>query len=80
MKRKSILSITTGVSLKVKKSTIVFTNQFHGETKKEERKSITIFMGSEVEDSNMTQSSYHITVKEGRNVDDTNDDAQEDHP
>ena len=34
-------------------------------------------MRSEVEDSNLTQSSYHITVEEGPDVDDTNDDVQE---
>ncbi|KAH0707716.1 hypothetical protein KY285_010750 [Solanum tuberosum] len=31
----------------------------------------------EVEDSNLTQSSYHITVEEGPDIDDTDDDVQE---
>ncbi|KAK4716571.1 hypothetical protein R3W88_014909 [Solanum pinnatisectum] len=64
MKRKTVLSITIDGSLKVKRSTIVFTNQFHGETKKEEDEAITVFVGSQMEDSNLTQSSYHITVEE----------------
>ena len=76
MKRKVILSITTSGSLQVKRSTIVVTNQFHGETKKEEDKAITVFVGSEVENSNLTESSYHIIVEEGPDVDDTNDDVQ----
>jgi len=75
MKRKTVLSITTDGSLKVKRSTIVVTNQFHGETKKEEDEAITV--GSQMEDSNLTQSSYHITVEEGPDIDDTDDDVQE---
>ena len=54
MKRNVVLSITTDGSLKVKRSTIVFTNKFHEETKKEEDKAITIFMRSDLEDSNLT--------------------------
>ena len=30
-----------------------------------------------MEDSNLTQSSYNITLEEDQNVDDTNDDIQE---
>ncbi|KAH0656849.1 hypothetical protein KY285_018571 [Solanum tuberosum] len=77
MKRNTILSITTDSSLKVKRSTIVVTNQFHGEIKKEEDEAITVFVESQMEDSNLTQSSYHITVEEGPNIDDTYDDVQE---
>ncbi|KAK6789640.1 hypothetical protein RDI58_013440 [Solanum bulbocastanum] len=73
MKRKTVLSITTDGSLKVKRSTIVFTNQFHGETKKEEDEGITVCVGSQMEDSNLTQSSYHITLEEGPDIDDTDD-------
>ena len=76
MKRKFVLSITTYGSLKVKISTITINNQFLGETKKDEDKAITVFMGSEVEHSNLTKSSYHIRVEEGPDVDDTNDDVQ----
>ena len=54
MKRKVVLSITTDGSLKVKRSTIVVTNKFHGEIKKEEDKVITVFMRSDVKDSNLT--------------------------
>ncbi|KAH0686255.1 hypothetical protein KY285_016810 [Solanum tuberosum] len=75
MKRKALLSIITDSSLRVKRSTIVVTNQFHGETYKEEDETITV--GSQMEDSNLTQSSYHITVEEGPNIDDTDDDVQE---
>ncbi|KAH0761272.1 hypothetical protein KY290_017345 [Solanum tuberosum] len=75
MKRKTVLSITTDGSLKVKKSTIVVTNQFYRETNKEEDETITV--GSQMEDSNLTQSSYHITVEEGPDIDDTHDDVQE---
>ncbi|KAH0722599.1 hypothetical protein KY290_005251 [Solanum tuberosum] len=77
MKRKVVLSITTDGSLKVKRSTIVVTNQFHGQTKKEEDEAITVFVGSQMEDSNLTQSSYHITMEEGPHIDDTDDDVQE---
>ncbi|KAH0661856.1 hypothetical protein KY290_027770 [Solanum tuberosum] len=77
MKRKVVLSITIDGSLKVKRSTNVVTNQFHGETKKEEDEAITVFVGSQMEDSNLTQSSYHITVEEGPDIDDTDDDVQE---
>ncbi|KAH0737071.1 hypothetical protein KY290_035776 [Solanum tuberosum] len=42
MKRKTVLSITTDGSLKVKISTIVVTNQFHGETNKEEDETVTV--------------------------------------
>ncbi|KAH0720316.1 hypothetical protein KY284_005346 [Solanum tuberosum] len=77
MKRKVVLSITTDGSLKVKRITIVVTNQFHGQTKKEENEVITVFVGSQMEDSNLTQSSYHITVEEGPDIDDTDDDVQE---
>ena len=80
IKRKVVLPITTSGSLKVKRSTIVVTNQFHGETKKEEDKAITVFVGSEVENSNLTESSYHIIVEEGPDVDDTNDDVQKTPP
>ncbi|KAH0644727.1 hypothetical protein KY284_032611 [Solanum tuberosum] len=75
IKRNVVLSITTDGSLKVKKSTIVVTNQFHGETNKEIDETITV--GSRTEDSNLTQSSYHIAVEEGPDIDDTNDDVQE---
>ncbi|KAG5576973.1 hypothetical protein H5410_057107 [Solanum commersonii] len=75
MKRKVALSITTNVFLKVKRSTIVVTNQFHRETNKEEDETITV--GSQMEDSNFTQSSYHITVEEGPDIDDMDDDVQE---
>ncbi|KAG5586543.1 hypothetical protein H5410_046977 [Solanum commersonii] len=77
MKRKDILSVTTEGSLKVRKSTIVVTNQFHGETKKEEDEAITVFVRSQREVSNLIQSSYHITVEEGQHIDDTIDDVQE---
>ncbi|KAH0655508.1 hypothetical protein KY285_030390 [Solanum tuberosum] len=77
MKRKVILSITTDESLKIKRTTIIVTNHFNGETKKEEDEAITIFVGSQREDSNLIQSSYHITVEEGPHIDDTNDDVQE---
>ena len=50
MKRKVILSITTYGSLQVKRSTIVVTNKFHGETKKEEDEVVTVFVESEMED------------------------------
>ncbi|KAG5606837.1 hypothetical protein H5410_028329 [Solanum commersonii] len=56
-KRKVILSIDTYGSLKVK-STIVVTNQFHGETKKEEDEAITGFEGSQREDSNSLFRAY----------------------
>ena len=46
IKRKVLLSITTDGSLKVKRSTIFVTNQFHVESKKEEDKSIMVFVGS----------------------------------
>ncbi|KAH0643806.1 hypothetical protein KY290_033918 [Solanum tuberosum] len=77
IKRNDILSITTNGSLKLKRSTIVITNQCHGETKKEEDEAITVFLGSQREDSNLIQSSYHITVEKGPHFDDTNDDVQE---
>ncbi|KAH0743196.1 hypothetical protein KY290_031189 [Solanum tuberosum] len=77
MKRKVILSITTDESLKIKRTTIIVTNHFNGETKKEEDEAITIFVGSQREDSNLIQSSYHITVEEGPHIDDTDDDVQE---
>ncbi|KAH0781663.1 hypothetical protein KY290_001261 [Solanum tuberosum] len=73
MKRKTVLSITTDGSLKVKRSTIVVTNQFHGETNKEEDE--TIIVESQIEDSNLTESSYHITMEEGPDIDDTDDDV-----
>ncbi|KAG5606504.1 hypothetical protein H5410_027996 [Solanum commersonii] len=63
MKRKAIFSITTDGLLKVKRSTIIDTNQFHRETK-EEDEAITVFVGSQKKDSNLMQSSYHITTKE----------------
>ncbi|KAH0769998.1 hypothetical protein KY290_013979 [Solanum tuberosum] len=44
-------------------------------TKKEEDEAITV--GSQMEDSNLTQSSYHIIVEEGPDIDDTDDDVQE---
>ena len=37
MEIKIVLSITTDGSLKVKRSTVVFTNQFHEKTKKDQR-------------------------------------------
>ncbi|WMV37856.1 hypothetical protein MTR67_031241 [Solanum verrucosum] len=77
MKRKVILSITTDESLKIKRTTIIFTNHFNGETKKEKDEAITIFVGSQREDSNLIQSSYHITVEEGPHIDVTYDDVQE---
>ena len=48
---------------------------FMEKPKKEEDKAITVFVGSDIEDSNLTQSSYHITVEEGPDVDDANDDV-----
>ncbi|KAG5588048.1 hypothetical protein H5410_048482 [Solanum commersonii] len=74
VKRKIVLSITTDGSLRVKRSTIVVTNQFHEETNKEEDEAVTL--ESQMEDSNLTKSSYHITMKEGSDIDDTNDDVK----
>lgn len=62
MKRKSILSITTDGSLKVRKRTIVFTNQHLGETK---------------EDPEEASASYHITVEDNLCHDEMDDDVQE---
>ena len=53
MKIKDILSITSDGSSKVKKNKIVVTNQFHGDTKNEEGKAITIFKESQRKDSNL---------------------------
>ncbi|KAG5576875.1 hypothetical protein H5410_057009 [Solanum commersonii] len=78
LKGNVVLSITTDGSLKVKRTTIVVTNQIHGATNKEEDETITV--GSQMEDSNLTQSSYHITVEEGPDIDDTDDDVQESPP
>ncbi|WMV19337.1 hypothetical protein MTR67_012722 [Solanum verrucosum] len=77
MKRKTILSITTDGSLEVKRSTVVFTDQFHEKTKKDKEEAIIVFVENQREDSNFIQSSYHITVEEGPHIDDTNDDVQE---
>ncbi|KAH0637985.1 hypothetical protein KY289_037900 [Solanum tuberosum] len=77
MERKIVLSITTDGSLKVKRSIVVFTNQFHEKTKKDQREAIKVFLGSQREDSNLIQSSYHITVEEGPHNDDTSVDVQE---
>ncbi|KAH0685738.1 hypothetical protein KY290_017267 [Solanum tuberosum] len=77
MKRKTVLSITTDGSLKVKRTTVVFTNQFHEKTKNDKGEAITDFVENQREDSNLIQSSYHITVEEGPHIDDTNDDVQE---
>ncbi|KAH0696594.1 hypothetical protein KY285_013387 [Solanum tuberosum] len=63
------------IKILVKRSTIVVTNQFHGETKKDEDEAITV--GSQMEDSNLIQLFYHITVEEGPYIDDTYDDVQE---
>ncbi|PHT94993.1 hypothetical protein T459_02875 [Capsicum annuum] len=61
MKRKSSLSITTDGLLKVRKRTIVFTNQHLGETK---------------EDLEEVNTSYHITVEDNRCHDKIDDDVQ----
>lgn len=44
-------------------------NQFQRENKKEEDEAITVIMGCHMEDSNLTQLSYHTTVGEGTNND-----------
>ncbi|KAF3675409.1 hypothetical protein FXO38_04772 [Capsicum annuum] len=80
MKRKVVLSITTDGSVKVKRSTIVLTNQFCGETKNEKEEAIMTSEGSQLEDSNFLQASYHITVEEGPYFDGVDDDVQEDPP
>ena len=46
MKRKTVLSIKNDGYLKVKRNTIVVTNQFHEKSKKEEDKTIKVFVGS----------------------------------
>ncbi|KAG5615607.1 hypothetical protein H5410_015431 [Solanum commersonii] len=58
MKRKTVLSITTDGSLKVKRSTVVFTNQFHEKTKKDKGEAITVFVENQRKDSNLIQSSF----------------------
>ncbi|KAK6793867.1 hypothetical protein RDI58_007320 [Solanum bulbocastanum] len=77
MKSKTVLSITIDGSSKVKESIVVFTNQFHEKTKKDKREAITVIVENQREHSNLIQSSYHITVKEGPHINDTNDDVQE---
>ncbi|KAH0738024.1 hypothetical protein KY290_036729 [Solanum tuberosum] len=44
---------------------------------KDQREAIKVFLGSQREDSNLIQSSYHITVEEGPHNDDTSVDVQE---
>ncbi|KAH0725029.1 hypothetical protein KY284_000894 [Solanum tuberosum] len=48
-----------------------------GSLKNEEGEAITVFVGSQREDSNLIQSSYHIIVEESPHIDDTDDDVQE---
>ncbi|KAH0746485.1 hypothetical protein KY285_008142 [Solanum tuberosum] len=71
---KQVDEYATTSKISVKRSTIVVTNQFHGETKEEDE---TVTVEIQMEDSNLTESSYHITMEEGPNIDDTYDDVQE---
>ncbi|KAG5591595.1 hypothetical protein H5410_042109 [Solanum commersonii] len=50
-------------------------HSFHKETNKEEYE--TVIVEIQMEDSNLTESSYHITMEEGSDIDDTDDDVQE---
>ncbi|XP_015073235.1 uncharacterized protein LOC107017578 [Solanum pennellii] len=55
MKKNVVLPIRTDSFLKVKRSPIVVTNQFHGENKKDKDKAITVFVGSETCSNNTAE-------------------------
>ncbi|XP_070053968.1 uncharacterized protein [Nicotiana tomentosiformis] len=63
MKRKSILSISTDGPLKVQRRTIIYTCHPCKEAEKEKEAMLTI-QGSQRENSDFVETSYHITVED----------------
>ncbi|KAK4706252.1 hypothetical protein R3W88_034197 [Solanum pinnatisectum] len=59
------------------KKEVIIRKDVVGARKSRFLEAIKVFLGSQREDSNLIQSSYHITVEEGPHNDDTNVDVQE---